>query len=317
MKIIKFILDLIFITRPVVLVPVWGFAFFGLRISCDADIFSFPNIKILSQILFFSLSVASVYVLNQIADRKVDEDNGGFPLLIKAGISNKTAWIWAIILAVLSIILPIISGFLKIAVLSVLSLLVGFFYCFKPFSFSGKPILDFLSNALGYGTIAFACGWILGGGEINNTFLFTMLPYFFMMAGGSISSTLPDFEGDRTNKKITTAVFFGKRNAHFIAIFCVILSIYSAFYVKDFVAFTASGIALFFYILYAMLPRSQKLMEACYKVGGGISMLIIGVFYPILLISGGIIVLLSIAYFRIFYGVAYPSLLPAEKNKNE
>ena len=313
--IIKFLFDLFFITRPVVLVPVWGFAFFGLRISSNSNVFSFPNIEILSQILFFSLSVASVYVINQIVDRKVDEVNGGFPLLIKTGISNKMAWFWAVILAVLSIILPIFTGFPKIAILSVLSLLIGIFYCFPPFSFSGRPILDFLSNALGYGTIAFAAGWILGGGEINNNFLFAMLPYFFMMAGGSISSTLPDFDGDKVNKKITTSVFFGKRTAHFIAIFCVILSIYSAFYVQDLVAFSASAIALFFYILYTLIPRSQKLMEACYKVGGGISMLIIGAFYPILIIWGGVIVLASILYFRIFYGVLYPSLLPAKKSE--
>jgi hypothetical protein len=55
-------------------------------------------------------------------------------------------------------------------------------------------------------------------------------------------------------------------------------------------------------------------MEACYKVGGGISMLIVGVFFPVLIISGALIVLASILYFRIFYGVSYPSLLPAEEN---
>lgn len=314
MKIVKFILDLIFITRPVVLVPVWGFVFFGLRLSSNANIFSFSSIEILLQVLFFSFSVASVYVLNQIADRKVDEANGGFPLLIKAGISNKTAWIWAIILAVLSITFPIFTGFYKIAVLSLLSLLVGFLYCFKPFSFSGRPILDFLSNALGYGTIAFAAGWILGGGEINANFLWAMLPYFFMMAGGSISSTIPDFEGDKANEKITTAVFFGKKTAHLIAIFCVIASIILGFFVQDFVVIFASAIALIFYFLYLIFPQNQMFMEMCYKVGGGISMVIIGIFYPILLISGGLIVLASILYFRIFYGVSYPSLLPVKES---
>ena len=312
----KFLLDLFFLTRPVVLVPVWGFVFFGLRLSTNAKIFSFSNIEIISQILFFSLSVASVYVLNQIADRKVDEDNGGFPLLIKTGISNKTAWIWAVILALLSIILPIFSGFPKIAILSFLSLLIGIFYCFPPFSFSGRPILDFLSNALGYGTIAFAAGWILGGGEINLDFVHAMLPYFFMMAGGSISSTLPDFDGDKANGKNTTAVHFGKKTAHFIALGCIIASIVGAYFQSDFVAFSASAVAVIFYILYALNWQNQKLMEACYKVGGGISMLIIGAFFPILLISGVVIVLASILYFRIFYGVSYPSLLPAEGSGN-
>ena len=315
MKAVKFFLDLFFIARPVVLVPVWGFALFGYRISSQTqNIFQTINIEILLQILLFSLSVAAVYVINQIADRKVDEDNGGFPLLLKCGICDKTAWILAIILAVLSIVIPFLSGYKIISALSLVSILVGLLYCFPPFSFSGRPILDFLSNAFGYGTIAFAAGWILGDGEKTNTeFFLAMLPYFLMMAGGSISSTLPDYYGDKANGKITTAVCFGKRQSHFIAILCIILSVAGAFYVRDFVALSASSFAFVIYVLYAIFPKNQKLMESCYKVGGAVSMLIIGMFFPILIISGIIIGILSILYFRIFYKVSYPSLLPVEK----
>jgi 4-hydroxybenzoate polyprenyltransferase len=314
LKALKFFLDLIFIARPVVLVPVWGFALFGFRISSQTqNLFQTINFDAVSQIFLFSLSVAAVYVLNQIADRKVDEDNGGFPLLIKAGISDKAAWIWAIILAGLSVTIPLWRGYETVALLSIFSLALGIVYCFKPFSFSGRPFLDFLSNALGYGTIAFAVGWILGGAEFDKIFLCAMLPYFLMMSGGSISSTLPDYDGDKANKKITTAVFLGKKRAHFLAIFCVLLSAASAFYTRDSVALIASGAALVFYVLYAMFPQNQKLMESCYKVGGGVSMLVIGAFFPVLIVSGFAIVVLSVLYFRIFYNVLYPSLLPAKK----
>ena len=318
MKTVKFFFDLIFITRPIVLVPVWGFALFGYRISSQTNAF-FQTITIQTalQILFFSLSVAAVYVLNQIADRKVDEDNGGFPLLLKTGISDKAAWIWAIILSAASIIIPFFCGYKIISLLSFFSIFLGIIYCFPPFSFSGKPFLDFLSNALGYGTIAFAAGWVLGGKEIyvdfllKPEFLFAMLPYFFMMAGGSISSTLPDYDGDKANKKITTAVFLGKENAHFLAIFFVVSSSAFAYlFVRDFAAFFTSFAAFVFYLLYAVFPKNQKLMEMCYKVGGAVAMLIIGAYFPILIISGGAIVVLSILYFKIYYKVLYPSLLP-------
>jgi len=315
MRAAKFLLDLIFITRPIILVPVWGFALFGYRISTQTnDFFQMISFQTIAQIFLFSLSVAAVYVLNQVADRKVDEANEGFPLLLKAGVSNKTAWIWTIILALLSITIPFFCGFPKISVLSAFSLGIGVLYCFKPFSFSGRPILDFLSNALGYGTVAFAVGWILGGATVASHFDFlqAMLPYFFMMAGGSISSTLPDYDGDKANGKITTAVFFGKRTAHFIAMGCIILSVALAFNAGDFVALSASSVALVFYVLHAFAPQNQKLMEMCYKVGGGISMLIIGAFFPILLIVGGLVFVATVAYFRVFYNVAYPSLLPAE-----
>jgi len=321
LKTVKFFFDLIFITRPVVLVPVWGFALFGYKISSQTkSVFQAINLEIILQILLFSLSVAAVYVLNQIADRKVDEANGGFPLLLKTGISNKIAYIWAIILSAASIIIPFFCGYKIISLLSFLSIFTGIIYCFPPFSFSGKPFLDFLSNAFGYGTIAFATGYALGGKEISAEFLLSgkflcaMLPYFFMMAGGSISSTLPDYDGDKANKKITTAVFLGKENAHFLAIFFVFSSAaFAYFWVQDFVAFSASLVANIIYILYAIFPKNQTLMESCYKIGGAVSMLIIGVFFPVLIVSGIAIGVLSILYFRIFYKVSYPSLLPVKE----
>jgi len=318
MKALKFFLDLVFITRPIILVPVWGFSLFAYRISSGGDSFFLSADKeTILQIFLFSLSVASVYVLNQVADRKVDEANEGFPLLLKSGISNKIAWIWALILAAISLAGPYFYGFYSICVLSALSLGIGILYCFKPFSFSGRPVLDFLSNALGYGAVAFAVGWVLGGAQIGavSEFLRAALPYFFMMAGGSVSSTLPDFDGDKANQKITTAVFWGKRRAHLIATVFIILSIIAADFAGDWVALASSGAALVFYALYAVFPQSQKLMEMCYKVGGAISMLIIGLFYPILIISGALLFVSTILYFRIFYKVLYPSLLPI-KAKN-
>jgi 4-hydroxybenzoate polyprenyltransferase len=306
-------LDLLFITRPVVLVPVWGFVLFGYRISSETrDFFQAPSPQTILLILLFSLSVAAVYVFNQIADKKVDGDNDGFPLLLKSGISDKAAWTWAAILAAMSILIPYFFGYKTISLLSVLSLFIGLIYCFPPFSFSGKPFFDFLSNAFGYGIIAFTVGWILGGEKINAALFCVLPPYFLMMAGGSISSTLPDYDGDKANGKITTAVFLGKRRAHILASVLVVLSAISAFFVSDFVALFASSTAMIFYILYAIFPQNQKLSEACYKVGGGVSMLVIGMFFPILISFGIVIVISSLLYFRFFYKVLYPSLLPAE-----
>jgi 4-hydroxybenzoate polyprenyltransferase len=314
LKTFKVLLDLFFITRPIVLIPVWGFALFGYRISTQTDnIFQAVNTADVLQILFFSLSAACVYVLNQIADRKVDADNGGLPLLLKSGISDKTAWILAVALAILSLAAPFICGQKIMSALSLASLTLGVLYCFAPFSFSGKPILDFLSNAFGYGIIAFCAGWVLGGQEINSRILQAALPYFFMMAGGSISSTLPDYDGDKANNKTTTAVYFGKRTAHFIAMGCVLASVISAYYAKDIAAFCASSAAMVFYVLYAVFPQNKKYMEACYKVGGAASMIIIGLFFPILIICGAGITAATVLYFRIFYKVSYPSLLPAKE----
>ncbi|MGM0444299.1 MAG: UbiA family prenyltransferase, partial [Fibrobacterota bacterium] len=122
----KRILDLLFLTRPVVLVPVWGFALFGYRAARGAVSFwSMPDASAVLRILLFSLSVAAVYVVNQIADYDVDCDNGGAPLMVRSGISPKTAWIWAAFLSGLSLVIPLILSFPLTALLSLFSLIIG------------------------------------------------------------------------------------------------------------------------------------------------------------------------------------------------
>ena len=64
---------LLFLTRPIVLIPVWGFALFGYRIasfhSMVVEPFSFTDFGL---IVLFSISVAAVYLLNQREDFDVD-----------------------------------------------------------------------------------------------------------------------------------------------------------------------------------------------------------------------------------------------------
>ncbi|MGM0444752.1 MAG: UbiA family prenyltransferase, partial [Fibrobacterota bacterium] len=225
--------------------------------------------------------------------------------------------IWAAFLSGLSLVIPLILSFPLTALLSLFSLIIGGLYCFHPFYFTGRPLVDFISNALGYGAVAFAAGYAAAGGDIFTlAAVRAMTPYVLFMAAGSISSTLPDYEGDRAHNKRTTAVVFGRRRAHVLALMLVTGALAAALGIGDTQAVCISVAALPLYILYALIPKAI-FMESIYKAGGAFAMLCIGWYYPILPAAGIVIAGATKLFFRMVYNVSYPSLLPAEDSSSD
>ena len=316
MQAISRFFDSIFLLRPVVIIPVWGFSLFGyyrgkqLGFSDIPAAWTHPVSTHFFWIVVFSLSVGCVYVLNQIADFEVDKKNGGLPLVASGIVSRTHAWIVAVFSGCASIVLPLSAGHSTIAWLSGLTLIIGWMYSFKPFYFSGRAGLDFLANAFGFGIIAFGCGWHLAGGSIGTYhFATSALPYFFLMCAGSISSTLPDIAGDRETGKRTTAVRFGARSAHLIATGFMIATVVSGIAVQDRFILVSAGIALPLYFVYLIRP-SRMFEEATYKIGGAACMTVAAVLSPIFVAAGVLTAGTTWMYFRYRHHVTYPSLVP-------
>jgi 4-hydroxybenzoate polyprenyltransferase len=311
------LIDLIFLTRPVLLIPVWGFAAFGYWHGSSGTLGSLTtfwfstSLSVYLSIFAFSLSVGSVYILNQIADIEVDKLNGGLPLLASGITSTTAAWTSALVLFLISLLHAFLSGNSTLALCSISTIILGFLYSFKPAGFSGRPFLDFISNALGYGIIAFGAGWSLSESDLVATthFLNKALPYFLLMCAGSISSTLPDRAGDKALGKNTTAVILGNRNAHLLATLLLILALLLSITTHDTIALLCSTVPLALYIGYIF--RSNKvLMEATYKVGGALCMICSCLILPLILPAGVVVFLVTRLYFRLRHRVIYPSLVP-------
>lgn len=306
--------DAIFLSRPLLLIPVWGFAVFGYvsgsrGMGCPSLFAGWhAPISVAWWIFVFSLSVGAVYVFNQVADREVDAANAGFPLLAKGNIPLWLAWIGIAAFSLASILVPLCRR-PELAIFSVLAMLTGFLYSAKPFYFSGRPMLDFLANASGYGLVAFGTGWHLAGAYFGSAFLASCAPYFFLMCAGSISSTLPDYDGDRKHGKNTTAVWLGPILAHRIACSFIALGITIAIIVHDWPAALCAGIAAPFYVAHGVL-HSKKTMEASYKIGGMILMLAAAALFPYLVPASILLLVATIVYFRLRFHVRYPSLVP-------
>ncbi|MBD3321500.1 MAG: hypothetical protein GF350_10445 [Chitinivibrionales bacterium] len=321
MKISYYITDAVFIARPVVLVSVWGFSVLGYyraamvyRSATYRTMWKNVNASGFLWMVVFSLSVAAVFIVNQIADSEVDRDNDGFPLLINTDFSTKASWFIAAWYGVLSVCIPLAAGYSALALLAACALGLGMVYSLRPFYFSGRPGLDFLSNAAGYGVVAFCAGWVLAvpPEEFDvQRFAACAIPYFLLMCGGSISSTIPDIKGDRAGGKITTAVYLGERYAHFLATAFVVSAGIGALLVRDPLVVLAAGISLPLYIA-GMVIHTKAVLESTYKVGGGMLMIVAGIVFPLFALSGIAVFFATRLYFSIRHKIKYPSLLPAE-----
>ncbi|MBD3242892.1 MAG: hypothetical protein GF331_20030 [Chitinivibrionales bacterium] len=311
------VFDGLFLARPMLWAPVWGFCLFGyvrarFHVGDPVALGGWPgaSVRALGEILLFSCAVGGVYVLNQMADRDVDDSNPGFALLAHGQLGRPLAVAAAVVYAAVPVVGGLLLGQRMLIAFAAAALVLGIVYSVEPTRFSGRPILDFVSNAVGYGGIAFGMGWYAAGVALDLDTLYAAAPYLLLMGAGSISSTLPDIDGDRRGGKRTTAVVLGPRRAHALATVLLLLSAGAAAAVGDLPAGVCAGLALPFYIVYAVRP-TPLLMEATYKVGGTAAMLVVALFVPVFAAAGLLTLLATRIYFKVRFGVRYPSLASA------
>jgi len=312
--------DSFFLTRPVVLIPVWGFCLFGYYRAFDVRITGLPDLwraadpMVLVWSMVFSLSVGCVFVLNQIADVEVDKNNHGLPLIASGVISRRAAFLTAALAGFVSIVVPFSLNRPVISLFSIVSIVIGALYSFRPAYLSGRPFSDFLTNAAGAAFIAFGIGWHLAGRPLADpAFLPAALPYFFLMCAGAISSTIPDINGDRGGGKRTTAVAIGAKKANYLATVFIMAAALCALTARDPIALTCAVASLPFYLLYTFKPK-EIFAEATYKIGGAVCMVAAAAIMPLFLLCGGATALATWMYFRFRHGVGYPSLVPCKKS---
>ncbi len=311
--------DAFFLARPLLWIPVWGFCIFGyvsgLRSMGRSDLGAAwgAPFSVSGWMLVFSFSVGAVYVFNQIADRAVDAVNAGFPLLARGNIPLRLAWGAAATLAIASVLIPLGKRPI-LSLFALLALAVGVAYSARPLYFSGRLAADFLTNAVGYAVVAFGAGWHLAGAGFGATFFLASLPYFFLMCAGSISSTLPDREGDRQCGKKTTAVTLGIAPAHLVASAFIVAGLVSSLLEGDWVAAICAGIAVPLYGAF-IFRKTVRTMEATYKVGGMIMMIVAAALYPLLAPVSLLSLLATVVYFQVRFHVRYPSLVPVRPKR--
>lgn len=308
-KLAEFTIDSIFIARPIILIPVWGYFILGYYAKIELPTHGFLlsiNTTAWISLAAITLSVASTYILNQIADIATDSHNGGMPLIAKGGFPIKAAKIICVITAILPLLTIALNKHVFLFIL--LASLLNILYNIKPFYFTGRPFLDFLTNATGFGIVAFGLGWVSAcNGQVFVVIemLIRSFPYFLLMIAGSINSTMPDANGDSITGKITTVVYLGESRSNLISLTALFASLIVALINMDFIAILASVIALPLFISYQISPSADK-ATATYTYGGGFLLLIIALLTPGYLLAGIIVLIATKIYFRLRHNVKYP-----------
>ena len=325
-KFFTLLIDAIFVTRPIILIPVWGFFFFGYYRSCiinhgesltSIDLFNksyrlllyIPDINIFIVLGMFTLLMAGSFIFNQIRDIKTDTLNDGIPIIAKGGYPISMAIAETCIFTIIPLIYALLmSKLLAVFIFSAFFLTV--LYNVKPFYFSGKPFLDFLSNGIGFGIIAFGIGWISAQGhnspDLKNCFL-QALPYFFGMSCGSIGSTIPDEIGDSKTGKITTVIYLGRDKANLLCILFLTLALLFSIYNSDFLMIIMSTVSLPLFIKYQITGNRKDGIYA-FQICGGIMMLLVLFIFPWFLAIALPASIGTKLYFKFRHKTVYPKI---------
>jgi 4-hydroxybenzoate polyprenyltransferase len=296
-------LDYLFLTRPVLMPPVWTILLLGHRRSAVLSGGShLPGLAV----LLVTFLVGAVYVLNQVCDIESDRLNNKLFFLAQGLISKRSALVEMIVLN-LAAIIPAFLISLQLGLLFVLGALFGFLYSVRPFALKNKPIGGLITNALAHGSLAFLIGWSMNRSLSAESLIFS-LPYFLAVAAVYLNTTVPDLEGDRATGKITFAVRWGRQKTTVLSFLLVISAVVLSLVTGDTPFLVASALSLPFF-LFAGFNRKERAVALSTKASILFLSVAAGFFYPwyfVILILGFAATRL---YYRARFAMNYPALI--------
>jgi 4-hydroxybenzoate polyprenyltransferase len=316
-------LDLFFLLRPPMLIPVWAFFLAGywrsqrLIVSetfCFVKEVLFLRSNFWISFILFSMVLGAVYIVNQIVDRESDRVNKKLFLIPLGIIPVKFASFFSILLVIVAFFLGIRYG-VEYMIFLATSLVIGTIYSFPPFRLKGRPVLDILSNAVGYGILAFGIGWITGSDFSAEVFLYS-IPYFFAAASVFTISTVLDIEGDREDGAITTGVKFGEKNTLVICFTLLLFSFIFAIIFMDWLLIISSFFSIPLVVL-TFIKRKRETVTLFMRGGSYIFIILVGFLFPWFFILLIFLFFLSKFYYRKRFGINYPLLMEKGSDTNK
>ncbi len=301
-------LDYLILLRPTLLTPVWAFLFLGCFWSANLNYFGL-TLNLPSRFwwifLSYTLLMGGAYIINQITDKETDRINRKLFLIADDIISVKTALIYTVVVEAISFAIAIELG-RDYLVIWILSFLLALAYSVPPVKLKGKPILDMLANAFGYGFLNFLAGWI-SVRSINSSAFAHSIPYILSVAGVYMSTTIPDIEGDRKAGEITSGVFFGPTVTAILAFFLILLALMAGFIAHDYFVVVVATLSLPF--IASSIFNSEGLhVKLAYRVPGALVLLYLSLRFLPLLLLGLLTYFGQKLYYRWRFNLDYPSL---------
>lgn len=292
--------DYIFLTRPILLVPVWAFFLMGYY-RAGGERFSYGRIFLLT-IIAYSILLAILYIINQLADLESDRINHKHLLIADGYLSRRSAYHTIFVLTILLIIFAIHLS-LPMIILMFISFVFGLLYSYK---IKSIPIADFLINGIGYGFLNFSVGWLTQK-PLDTQTIFSSLPYIFGVSAIFVNTTILDMEGDAKCNYKTTALLLGRINSARLALLFIVLCLIASLKVNDFICLIPALISLPFFII-AAVKGNERFVILSIRISGPLLMLMVGIIFPYFIIIAIVIFIFLRIYYKLRFNIAYPGL---------
>lgn len=298
--------DIFFLSRPVLLIPVYIFIVLGYLDGEPFSVHFLLDLKLLHHLFFYAFIMFPIHLTNNVNDIKADRENRGPGFINCSGISLRWLYTASLIFVCIGLAGAVMSDDRWIVLIYLCTLVLGFLYNFRPFYFTGRPFLDFLSNAIEYGVLCYLLGKrLVLNPDINYTNLFS---YFFLMSAGAVASTIPDVKGDQKGGKKTTSVYLGVEKALILGIVFLLAALFFGIVGANFIVVVSAGSSIVVFIYAIWFDRNKKNLVFTYQIGGGVLILLVHISYPFLFIVSLFLIGITLIYFKHRKNVIYPRM---------
>jgi 4-hydroxybenzoate polyprenyltransferase len=248
----------------------------------------------------------AAYIINQISDRESDEANHKLYLVARGYVKQPLLKLEVALLLVVAVVWAMawFHDNLSYLLLIALSIGLGVIYSVRPFRLKGRPILDVLANAIGYGSIAFLVGWG-SASPINVHAVWRTTPYALCVGAAFVNTTLPDLKGDGAYGDRTIGVLLGVRRSCHLSLILLVGALLSAWLFKDVIAWLTSLLCLPFFVYMNFKPQRWVIILAT-RVGILMLSLMTCVVIPYYFILFIGTLLFVRWYYAVRFGIKYP-----------
>ncbi|MBD3343716.1 MAG: hypothetical protein GF401_01485 [Chitinivibrionales bacterium] len=249
------LLDCFFLLRIPLLAPVWTILILGWITGNEhahlGGIFSgngsllYSEARLWLALFGFSLVVAWIYVVNQIADIESDRINKKLFILPYGLVSVRTAWVLAAVCALTGLFVSFYFDLIMFLLFAA-GLVLGYLYDLPPASLKNRAWGGTIACFLGHGVLTYLVGWYAAQYDQNlvvkipsippinsNLWIQGLLASFsagFANAAIFVTTTIPDASGDKATGKKTFCVAYGeKKTAIAATVFCALALVFCFF----------------------------------------------------------------------------------------
>ncbi len=293
---LAFVADLLFLTRPVLLGPVWVVYGAGAVLAGSS-----PGIDL----LFVSFVVAGVYIHNQLTDIPNDRANRKLFLLPDGHVSHRAALILTAMLWSAGILWSATQGIRS--VLFLLAIVLGLLYNgLRQPGWKSRPLLGLVANSLAHGVITFVAGFTAAGGTIAEGVV-RSIPYAFAVGAVYLATTIVDENGDRLTTKRTFCVVYGRvACTRWIAGLVFAAAVIAAVNGDMWMA-AAAIVSLVPFFLLLRAPDVENAQRAAVIAVGALA-LAVAARWTTLFVLAAATFTATRYYYRLRFGVVYPKL---------